>query len=154
MLIKEKKIWTPDNSFLLEYHARIECGEIIVGQELWQELENLKNDFLNDAYFYDTDDARIRMDFMERCIRLTKSPYYNKPMVLMLWQKAFIEAVYSFKMSDTTLDRSKKVLLLIARKHTSRQKQAIRKTCLKLQAYQLTKTDYIRRKNQLNCLNI
>ena len=85
MLIKEKKIWTPDNSFLLEYHARIECGEIIVGQELWQELENLKNDFLNDAYFYDTDDARIRMDFMERCIRLTKSPYYIKPMVLMLW---------------------------------------------------------------------
>ena len=113
MLIKEKKIWTPDNSFLLEYHARIECGEIIVGQELWQELENLKNDFLNDAYFYDTDDARIRMDFMERCIRLTKSPYYNKPMVLMLWQKAFIEAVYSFKMSDTTLDRFKKVLLLL-----------------------------------------
>lgn len=118
MLIKEKKIWTPDNSFLLEYHARIECGEIIVGQELWQELENLKNDFLNDAYFYDTDDARIRMDFMERCIRLTKSPYYNKPMVLMLWQKAFIEAVYSFKMSDTTLDRFKKVLLLISRKNT------------------------------------
>lgn len=118
MLIKEKKIWTPDNSFLLEYHARIECGEIIVGQELWLELENLKNDFLNDAYFYDTDDARIRMDFMERCIRLTKSPYYNKPMVLMLWQKALIEAVYSFKMSDTTLDRFKKVLLLIARKNT------------------------------------
>lgn len=118
MLIKKKKIWTPDNSYLLEYHARIECGEIIVGQELWQELENLKNDFLNDAYFYDTDDARIRMDFMERCIRLTKSPYYNQPMKLMLWQKAFIEAVYSFKMSDTTLDRFKKVLLLIARKNT------------------------------------
>lgn len=118
MLIKKKKIWTPDNSFLLEYHARIEWGEIIVGQELWQELENLKNDFLNDAYFYDTDDARIRMDFMERCIRLTKSPYYNQPMKLMLWQKAFIEAVYSFKMSDTTLDRFKKVLLLIARKNT------------------------------------
>lgn len=118
MLIKEKKIWTPDNSFLLEYHARIECGEIIVGQELWLELENLKNDFLNDAYFYDTDDARIRMDFMERCIRLTKSPYYNQPMKLMLWQKALIEAIYSFKMSDTTLDRFKKVLLLIARKNT------------------------------------
>ena len=118
MLIKEKKIWNPNNSFLLEYHARIECGEIIVGQELWQELENLKNDFLNDAYFYDTDDARIRMDFMERCIRLTKSPYYNKPMVLMLWQKALIEAIYSFKMSNTARDRFKKVLLLIARKNT------------------------------------
>lgn len=118
MLIKEKKIWTPDNSFLLEYHARIECGEIIVGRELWQELENLKEDLLNDAYIYDTSDALLRMDFMENCVRLTKSPYYNKPMVLMLWQKAFIEAVYSFKMSDTTLRRFKKVLFLIARKNT------------------------------------
>lgn len=118
MLIQEKKIWTPDNSFLLEYHARIECGEILVGQELWQELRNLKEDFLNDAFYYDTEDALLRIDFMERCVRLTKSPYYNKPMILMLWQKAFIEAVYSFKMSATTFDRFKKVILLIARKNT------------------------------------
>lgn len=118
MMIQQKKIWTPDNSFLLEYHARIESGEILVGQELWQELQNLKEDFLNDAFYYDTKDALLRIDFMERCVRLTKSPYYNKPMVLMLWQKAFIEAVYSFKMSATTFDRFKKVILLIARKNT------------------------------------
>ena len=118
MLIQHKTIWTPDNSFLLEYHARIECGEILVGQELWQELQNLKEDFLNDAFYYDTKDALLRIDFMERCVRLTKSPYYNKPMVLMLWQKAFIEAVYSFKMSATTFDRFKKIILLIARKNT------------------------------------
>lgn len=118
MLIKNKKIWTPDNSFLLEYHAKIECGEIIVGQELWLELEHLKSDFANDAYFYDTEDALLRIDFMENCVRLTKSPYYNKPMVLMLWQKAFVEAIYSFKMNETTVDRFKKVLLLIARKNT------------------------------------
>lgn len=88
MLIAEKKIWTPDNSFLLEYAARIEAGEVIVGRELWQELQNLKEDMTSDAYLYDTQDALIRMDFMEHCIRLTKSPFYNKPMVLMLWQKA------------------------------------------------------------------
>lgn len=118
MMIQQKKIWTPDNSFLLEYHARIESGEILVGQELWQELKNLKEDFRNDEYFYDTTDAMLRIDFMEHCVRLTKSPYYNKPMVLMLWQKAFIEAVYSFKMSTTKFDRFKKVILLIARKNT------------------------------------
>lgn len=118
MLVQSKTIWTPDNSFLLEYHARIEAGEIIVGRELWQELNNLRDDILTDAYIYDTKDALLRMNFMENCIRLTKSPYYNKPMILMLWQKAFIEAVYSFKMSDTTLRRFKKVLLLIARKNT------------------------------------
>ena len=72
MLIRNKTIWTPDNSFLLEYRARIESGEIIVGQELWQELENLKEDFSNDAYFYNRNDALLRMDFMEHCVRLTK----------------------------------------------------------------------------------
>lgn len=118
MLIKEKTIWTPDNSYLLEYRARAETGEIIIGQELWMELDNLAEDMLNDRYIYDRSDALLRMDFMEHCVRLTKSPYYNQPMVLMLWQKALIEAFYSFKMSETGLDRFKKLLLLIARKNT------------------------------------
>lgn len=118
MLIQEKKIWTPDNSYLLEYHARIECGEIIVGRELWLELERLREDFYNDSFIYNTDDAQLRMNFMENCIRLTKSPYYGQPMILMLWQKAFIEAIYSFKMSATTLRRFQKVLLIIGRKNT------------------------------------
>lgn len=117
MLIKNKTIWTPDNSFLLEYHARIATGEIIVGQELWMELERLKEDFLNDAFFYSTEDALLRIDFMEQCVKLTKSPYYGKPMKLMLWQKAFIEAVYSFKMSESTFRRFQKVILLIGRKN-------------------------------------
>ena len=118
-------IWTPDNSFLLLYKAKIECGEILVGQELFQELCNLEDDlFHNDEYYYDTTAARLRMDFMEGCIRLTKSPYYGQPMVLMDWQRAFIEALYSFKMArelkdnGKVIDRFKKALLLIARKNT------------------------------------
>ncbi len=118
MRIKECNTWTADNSFLLEYKARIETGEIIVGQELWQELENLAEDFRNDRYFYNTDAARMRLGFMENCVRLTKSPYYNRPMRLMLWQKAWIEALYSFKMAETGRDRFKKTILLIARKNT------------------------------------
>lgn len=118
MLIQNKTIWTPDNSYLLEYRAKAETGEIVIGQELWTELDNLAEDFYNDRYFYNTDSAMLRMDFMENCIRLTKSPFYNKPMVLMLWQKAWIEAFYSFKMSETTFDRFKKTILLIARKNT------------------------------------
>ena len=118
ILIQHKTIWTPDNSFLLEYKERCECGEFIIGQDLAIELENLAEDLQTDRYFYDTDDALLRMDFMENCIRLTKSPYYNKPMKLMLWQRAFIEATYSFKMSETTKRRFQKIIFLIARKNT------------------------------------
>ena len=125
MLIQNKTIWTADNSNLILYNEKINAGEIIAGFEIKTELDNLIEDLQhNDAYFYDTTDALERMDFMENCVRLTKSPYYNKPMVLMLWQKAFIEAVYSFKMArdyverNQVIDRFKKVLLLIARKNT------------------------------------
>lgn len=125
LLQTNSKLWTPDNSNLLKYKAEIEAGQIIVGQELYLELKNLEEDMLhNDEYIYDTHDADLRMDFMQNCIRLTKSPYYGQPMVLMLWQKAFIEALYSFKLAKSLkdenkiIDRFKKALLLIARKNT------------------------------------
>lgn len=118
ILINHRTIWTPDNSYLLRYRGAAETGEILIGQELWTELDNLAEDMQNDRYIYDRSDAVLRMDFMQNCVRLTKSPYYNKPMVLMLWQKALIEAFYSFKMADSGLDRFKKLLLLIARKNT------------------------------------
>lgn len=117
-------IWSEDNSYLLRYWAEIQCGSIIAGQELIMELDNLEDDLRhNDEYYYETSDALLRMDFMENCIRLTKSPYYGQPMKLMLWEKAFIEALYSFKMSkelkdrDMVIDRFKRALLLIARKN-------------------------------------
>lgn len=110
-------IWTPDNSFLLEYRARCQTGEEVVGQDMAIELDNLAEDLQDDRYFYDRTDALLRMDFMENCVRLTKSPYYNKPMKLMLWQKAFIEATYSFKMTESSLRRFVKILFLIARKN-------------------------------------
>ena len=124
MLICERKVWTPDNCYLLEYKERCEAGEFIIGSELWTELRNLAEDLESDRYQYDRETALLRMDFMEGCVRLTKSPYYNKPMTLMLWQKAFIEAAYSFKMAQESqdagfwIDRFQKVLLLIARKNT------------------------------------
>lgn len=116
-------IWTPDNSYLLEYRARAQAGEIVIGQELAIELDNLAEDILSEKYIYNREDALLRMDFMEHCVRLTKSPFYNKPMKLMLWQRALIEALYSFKMTELSerrgfyIDRFKKLILLIARKN-------------------------------------
>lgn len=124
LIVPNKTIWTPDNSYLLEYRGRAETGEILIGQDLWIELDNLAEDITNDSYIYNRDDALLRMDFMEHCVRLTKSPFYNKPMVLMLWQKALVECFYSFKMAKESkerrmwIDRFKKLLLLIARKNT------------------------------------
>lgn len=118
MLIQNKTIWTPDNSNLLRYKELCELGTYVIGEDLKTQLNNLADDFNSDEYYYDTSDAQLRMDFMENCIRLTHSPFYNQPMVLMDWQKAFIEATYSFKMAETGFDRFKRILLEIARKNT------------------------------------
>lgn len=106
------------NGYLEEYYRKCKSGEILIGQELMMELERLMFDMNSPQYIYDTKDADIRIHFMENCIRLTKSPFYGKPMILMDWQKAFISAVYGFKMVETGFDRFKKVILLIARKNT------------------------------------
>lgn len=107
-----------NNLYLIQYREAIRTGEIVAGRELIMELDRLIEDLDNPRYYYDTTGAYERMDFMENCIRLTKAPFYNQPLKLMLWQKAFIEVVYSFKMADTGFDRFKKILLLIARKNT------------------------------------
>lgn len=106
------------NGFLEEYYQKIMSGEIIAGYELKDELTKLMHDMNDDRYIYDTTDADMRMDFMEHCIKLTKSPFYGQPMILMLWQKAFISVAYGFKMASDQTDRFRRILLLIARKNT------------------------------------
>lgn len=106
---------------LIQYREAIRSGEIQAGMDMIQELDNLIADMQDPQYKYDTYDAEIRIDFIENCIKLTKSPFYGKPMILMLWQKAFIESVYSFKIlsldSGEWINRFQEILLLIPRKN-------------------------------------
>ena len=104
------------NGHLEAYRAECKAGKILAGSELSQELDNLAEDLQSDEYIYDTSEADKRIDFMERCIRLTKSPFYGQPMKLLSFQKAFVSALYGFKMKDGT-DRFQRALLLIARKN-------------------------------------
>ena len=108
-------------SYLIEYREAIRRGEILAGQEMIMELDNLIEEMDSEEYKYDTKDADLRIRFIENCVKLTKAPYYGKPMKLLLWQKAMIEAVYSFKMKSVDngewVDRFQEVLLLICRKN-------------------------------------
>lgn len=107
-----------EETWLWKYWHLIETGEVMAGQELKTELRRLLDDMDSDRYVYDTTNADFKIDFMENCVKLTKSPYYGKPMILLPWQKAFIEAVYSFKMAEDGTDRFRRILLLVARKNT------------------------------------
>lgn len=106
-------------TYLEEYREAIRRGEIIAGFELISALDMYIDDMHNNPRFvYDVREAHRRMAFMEQFCKLTKSPFYGKPIKLMLWQKAFIECLYSFKNAETGRDRFKRVILLIGRKNT------------------------------------
>ena len=104
------------NGFLEEYYEKTKKGKIIIGQELKMELDRLIEDMNGNEYLYDTTDADQRIDFIENCVKLTKSPFYGKPMKLLLFQKAFISALYGFRMPEGNR-RFKKAIYLIARKN-------------------------------------
>lgn len=110
-----------EETWLYRYWSAIEAGEIIAGEDMRTELDNLLADMTRREYVYDTDKADLRIRFIETCCKLTKSPFYGKPFLLLLWQKAFIEALYSFKMQTLDsgpnwVDRFVESLLLITRK--------------------------------------
>lgn len=104
-----------------KYREAIRTGEIIAGRDMVQELDNLITDLDDPQYLYDTTDSDMRISFIEGCIRLTKAPFYGAPMRLLLWEKAFIEVLYSFKVlsidSGEWVDRFQETLLLICRKN-------------------------------------
>lgn len=104
-------------TYLEQYREAIRAGEIIAGQELIHLLDKLLEDLKNPKYYYDTSEAYIRIEFIEHFCLHSKSPFYGQPFKLMLWQKAFIEIVYSFHVSETKRQRFKKIILLIARKN-------------------------------------
>jgi phage terminase large subunit-like protein len=108
-------------SYLLEYREAIRRGEIQAGVEMLTELDNLLADLDDPQYRYDTELSDLIISFIENCCKLTVAPFYGKPFILELWQKAFIEASFSFQIqsidSGQWVQRFQEIFLLIARKN-------------------------------------
>lgn len=107
--------------FLQEYTEKVFSGEIITGIELKRMLKILKKDRESEKYIFDDSYARLRIKFIETFCIQGKAPFYGKTPKLMLWQKAFLTALYSFYRKDENGNKGKlrfqKALLLIARKN-------------------------------------
>ena len=108
-------------SFLLEYADKCKNGEILVGYEIIQMLDILLTHFDDPNITIDFIDAHKRIKLIETQCKHYESPFSGKPFILMLWQKAFIESVYSFKIFDEEVDREVRLyqdfLLMVGRKN-------------------------------------
>jgi len=104
-------------NYLLEYVSEIDKGNIIVGQDLRTTLDRLIKDLDNPKFIFDETPGQLRIDFIEKFCKHTKSPFNGMPFILELWEKAFLQTAYGFKYADTGLRRFNEVILLIARKN-------------------------------------
>ena len=104
-------------TYLEDYWDMIRRGEVVAGYWIKKQVRQLVNELDNPRYTYDTTDAQKRIRFMETLCLQSKAPYSMQPLSLMPWQKAWWEAVYSFKMADTGLRRFSEGLLEVSRKN-------------------------------------
>jgi phage terminase large subunit-like protein len=103
-------------TYLEEYADLIKHREIVVGYWMKKAIRNLIEDLESGNYIYDTTESDRRIRFEEKLCLQSKAPYFGKPLVLMPWQKAWWECLYSFKM-PTGERRFSEGLLEIARKN-------------------------------------
>ncbi|OIJ12665.1 terminase [Anaerobacillus alkalilacustris] len=108
-------------SFLLEYVDKCKKGEIIIGNELMIQLDILMEYFDNPEIKVDFEDGHKRIKFIETKCKHFEAPFAGKPFLLDIFQKAFVEAIYIFKIFDEEIDRwvrlHQDVLFVVARKN-------------------------------------
>lgn len=114
-------VYNGTHSWLLEYIARCRWGDEIVGRELMMWLDTLETFFDHPDIRVDFTDAHKRIKFIETKCKHFEAPFAGKPFILMLFQKAFIESIYIFKIYDEEMEKWVKKhtdnLLLVARKN-------------------------------------
>lgn len=114
-------VYNGTHSYLLEYVSKCKSGEIIIGHELMMMLDVLLAHFESPNIKIEFEDAHKRIKFIETQCRHFEAPFAGKPFKLELFQKAFIEAIYSFKIYDDEIGRYvrlyQEVLFLVGRKN-------------------------------------
>ncbi len=120
-------------NYIEEYVNKIRTGEEIVSKKVeilyYKLLDDIQNpktiqvyDEINEEYethryIFDKELAERPIEFIERFCKHSKGRWEGTPVILELWQKAFISAIFGFVDEETGLRKYKKVLLFIARKN-------------------------------------
>lgn len=112
--------------YIIQYKEAIERGSIeingetkrlVVGWKVKKAVDVLCSYLEDPRYEFEPEPFYKRLRFEESLCLQGKRPYYGKPIELMLWQKAFWEAIYSFKVKATGRRLIKSFLLEVGRKN-------------------------------------
>lgn len=112
--------------YIIQYRDAIERGwieikgekkRLVVGWKIKKVIDVLCSYLDDPRFIFEPKDCYKRFKFMESFCLQGYAPYYNKPIELMLWQKAFFEAIYSFREKTTGHLLINEALLEVGRKN-------------------------------------
>lgn len=112
--------------YIVQYYEAIKTGfieidgkqvKLVVGSKIKKVIERLISYFDDERILFDPKECYKRFEFEESMCLQGYAPFFNKPISLMLWQKAFYEAIYSFYDKQTGLLLINEALLEVGRKN-------------------------------------
>lgn len=106
-------------NYIEQYLEEIHAGRCIVSNRVRKEYERLYQDMtdLGSPYYFDEEKANLPIEFIERFCKHSKGEWAGRPVLLELFQKAFISALFGFIEEDTGLRRFRETLFYVARKN-------------------------------------
>lgn len=105
-------------TFIEEYNDQIISGKIVTSKQVARMYSRLANEIKNPTgkWRYDHKLATRPIDFIESLLKHSKGEWIGKPMILELFQKAYISALFGF-VDENKIRRFKETFFLVARKN-------------------------------------
>lgn len=120
-------------TYIEEYYNKISSGEIVACKKIKAVYKKLVNDlkkpkkvsFLNKitdeieehTYIFEEKKANRPIQFIEKYCKHSKGKWAGKLVILELWQKAHIQALYGFVDKETGLRKYRKFVLFVGKKN-------------------------------------
>lgn len=105
-------------NYIIEYFEKIKAGEYVVSNRVYKQYEKMVNDIYNsNKYIFDEERALRPIKFIETFCKHSKGEWAGKPVILELFQKAYISALFGFIDKETKLRRYKESMFYVARKN-------------------------------------
>lgn len=107
------------SNYIDDYLEAIKAGKCIVGRRVLKQYEKLSKDIHKPrgGYIFDAARAQRPIDFIEKFCRHSKGEWAGKPLKLMLFQKAYISALFGFVDEATGFRKYRETMLYVARKN-------------------------------------
>ncbi|MBD7984417.1 terminase large subunit [Sporosarcina sp. Sa2YVA2] len=104
---------------IIEYYAKIESREEVVGYKVRRVYKKLVDDIHDQKseYEYSPERANHAMEFIEGFCKHSKGEMGGKPFILELWQKAMTAATFGFIHKIDETRKYREFILIVARKN-------------------------------------